>query len=98
MLLDFCDWTRTTSIAQWLAFLLLDPGAPGSIPSISGIFSAEKNVDVAEVNQQCCLEESVQWLENLDQTHIVPASGKLVLQKSSFWSDVAAPVLPYSSY
>ena len=28
-----------------------------------------------------CLEESGQWLENVDQTHLVMASGKLVLQK-----------------
>ena len=28
-----------------------------------------------------CLEERGQWLENVDQTHKVKASGKLVLQK-----------------
>ena len=38
-------------------------------------------VDVAEVNQRQCLEESGQWLENVDRTHLVLASGKLVLQK-----------------
>ena len=38
---------------------------------------------VANVNQRrCCVEESEQWLENADQTHLVLASGKLVLQKS----------------
>ena len=42
---------------------------PGSIPSGTG------------VNQQYCLEESGQWLENLDSTHLVLDSGKLVLQK-----------------
>ena len=26
----------------------------------------KKNVHVAEVNQWCCLEESEQWLENVD--------------------------------
>ena len=29
-----------------------------------------------------CLEESGQWLENVDPTHLVQASGKLALQKS----------------
>ena len=45
------------------------------------IISEEKIVHVAEVNQQRCSEESRQWLENVDQTHLVLASGKLVLQK-----------------
>ena len=36
---------------------------------------------VAEVNQKLCLRESGQWLENVDQSHLVLASGKLVLQK-----------------
>ena len=38
-------------------------------------------VDVAEVNQQRCLEESGQRLENIDRTRLALASGKLVLQK-----------------
>ena len=37
-------------------------------------------IDVAEVNQQRWLEESGQWLENVD---LVLASGKPVLQKKS---------------
>ena len=37
--------------------------------------SEEKIVDVAEVNQRRWLEESGQWLENVDQTHLVLASG-----------------------
>ena len=56
--------------------LLLDPAAPGSIHSIP-----EKNVNVTEVNQRGCLEESGHWLENVDQTRLVLASGTLVLQK-----------------
>ena len=40
-----------------------------------------KIINLAEVNQQCWLEESGQWLENVDQTHLVLASGKPVLQK-----------------
>ena len=30
------------------------------------------------------LEESGQWLENVDQTHLVLASGKLVTQKDTY--------------
>ena len=38
--------------------------------------------DVAEIYQWRWLEESGQKLENVDPTHLVLASGKLVLQKS----------------
>ena len=38
-------------------------------------------MDVAEVNQWLWLEESGQLFENVDQTHLVLASGKQVLQK-----------------
>ena len=38
-------------------------------------------INVAEVNQRRWLEESGQWLENVDQTHLVLDSGKPVLQK-----------------
>ena len=37
--------------------------------------------DVAEVNQQHWLEESGRWFANVDQTYLVLASGKPVLQK-----------------
>ena len=37
-------------MAQWSAFLLLDPATPGSIPSVPEIISEEKIIDVAEVN------------------------------------------------
>ena len=36
---------------------------------------------MVEVNQRYCLEKSGQWLENVDGTHLVHTSGKLVLQK-----------------
>ena len=49
-----------------------------SVPEIS---SEENIVNVADVNQRRCLRESGQWLENVEQTHLVLASGKLVLQK-----------------
>ena len=38
-------------------------------------------INVAEVIQRCWLEESGQWLDNVDRTHLVLASGKPVLQK-----------------
>ena len=56
------------------AYLHLDPAAPGSISSIPKKFPEEKIVNVAEVNQRPCLEESGQWLENVNQTHLVLAS------------------------
>ena len=55
--------------------MLLDPAASGSIPSVLKSFSDDKIVDVADVNQQLCLEEIGLWLENVDQTHLVLASG-----------------------
>ena len=44
-------------------------------PEFPKIFPLKKIVNVAEVNQQHCLEESGQWLENVDQTQLVMASG-----------------------
>ena len=41
-----------------------------------------KIIDVAEVYQRCRLEESGQWLKNVNQTCLVLASGKPVLQKN----------------
>ena len=37
-------------------------------------------IHFVEVIQQHWLEKSGQWLENVDQTHLVPASGKPVQQ------------------
>ena len=39
-------------------------------------------IEVGEVNQWHWLEESGQWFENVDPTHLVLASGKPVLQKN----------------
>ena len=39
-------------VAQRLAYLLPDLAAPGLIPSVLEFFSEEKNIDVAQVNQQ----------------------------------------------
>ena len=55
-------------------------------PGVDGLYehkiSEEKIVDVAEANQQRCSEESGLLPENVDQTHLVLASGKLVLKKT----------------
>ena len=51
------------------------------IPGVSRNFFRGKFFDVAEVNQRFVLQESGQWLENVDRTHLVLASGKPVLQK-----------------
>ena len=42
-----------------------------------------KIINGAEIYQQHWLEESELWLEIFDQTHLVLASGKPVLQKSN---------------
>ena len=55
--------------------------SPGFDYQCSKKNSEEKIVDVAEANQWCCLEQSGQWFKNVVWTHIVLASGKLVLQK-----------------
>ena len=69
-------------IAQLLAYLLLGPATSGLIRSAPEFFSEEKIINVAQVNQQRSSEESGQWLENVDRTHLVLASGKPVLQKN----------------
>ena len=35
-----------------------------------------------KLNQRRCSEDSGPWLENVDQTNLVQASGKMVLQKN----------------
>ena len=49
-----------------------------SRPSSPG-FDAQRS-QKSEVNQLSCLEEKGQWSENVYRTHLVLASGKLVLQ------------------
>ena len=61
--------------------MLPDPAALGSILSSPPKYSEEKIVNVAEVNERRWLEESGRWLENVDRTHVVLASGNPVLQK-----------------
>ena len=55
------------------------PNCPGFESRHSQFFFI---VDVAQANQRHCLEESELRHENVDQTHLVVASGKLVPQKS----------------
>ena len=59
------------------SILASHPAAPGLIPQKN----QRKIFNVAEVNQQRWLEERGQWLENVDLTHLVLASGKPVLPK-----------------
>ena len=57
------------TVAAWhkdlLAYLLLDLAAPDLIPSIPEFFTGETIVNVVEVNQQHCIDESGQLLENV---------------------------------
>ena len=51
------------------------------MPSISDTFLLVKSVDVAEVHKQLWSEIRQRRLNNnVDQTHLVTASGKVVLQ------------------
>ena len=69
------------SIAQCLAYLLLDPAAP--VPyQHSKILFREKIVNMAQFDQWRSVEESGQWLEIVDKTRLVLASGKPVPQKT----------------
>ena len=47
--------------------------------------SEDEIARVAEVNQHCFLEESEQWLENVDGIQLVLTSGKLVLLDKYWW-------------
>ena len=62
---------RRGSTAQWLAYLLLIPAAPGLIPSGPKKNFRGKIVDDAEVNQWRWLEERGQWHEKVCQNHQV---------------------------
>ena len=64
-----------------VSMLTSGPNCPGFDHQLSPKISEEKLGNVAEVNQPHCIEESEQWLENVDQTHLELACGKLVPQK-----------------
>ena len=54
----------------WLKLSVLIILNSGMNPSIPKKISEENIVDVAEVNQLCCLEKSGQWLEIVDRTYL----------------------------
>ena len=58
----------------------MGPAAPGLIPSGPKFLIGKIN-DAAKFNQRHSLEESEHCLENVDQTHLLLAIGKLVLLK-----------------
>ena len=60
-----------------VSILASGPAAPGLIPSIPEIFLEEK----LSMLLRRWFEESGQWLENDDRTHLVLASGKPVQKK-----------------
>ena len=64
-----------------VSILALGPSCPRFDSQYSQKMFQGKIVDVAELNQRRGLEESGQWLEYVDRTHLVLASGKQVLQK-----------------
>ena len=49
-----------------VSILASHPAAPCLTPSFPKKISEEKIVLVSEVNQQGCLQDSGQWLENVD--------------------------------
>ena len=60
-----------------IAFLLLT-----QLPWVRFLAFSKIYFHVAEICRQRWLEESGQMIENVDQTHLSLASGKLVLQKN----------------
>ena len=59
------------------------PSSPGFDSQFSWNIFRDKIIKFAEVNQRRWLEESGQWLENVDWTYLVLASGKPVQQKKN---------------
>ena len=70
-----------------VAHLLPDLAAPSLIPSRPKKISGEKLL-LRVIN-----EEGEQWLENVDQTHLVMAIGKLVQKRHSYQSKVRSQIL-----
>ena len=70
------------SIAQWLASLLPDPTAPGSIPGVTPPPQKKKKKNSAEEIVMLLWSLNGLALRNVDRTHLVLASGKPELQKS----------------
>ena len=49
-------------------------------------FVSQKKFQTKKLLRLLGVKESGQWLKNVDRTHLVLASGKLVLQKERVWS------------
>ena len=60
------------------------PAALGLNHSISKMFFGGKIIDVAEVNWWPWFKDCGEWLENVDWTHLVLASGNSVPQKTNW--------------
>ena len=62
--------------AQWLAYLLLDPAALGSIPNVLKKISEETFSMLRRLINLVLVRKSGQWLKIVDRTHLLLASGK----------------------
>ena len=70
-------------IAQWLMAKLPDPAGPSLIPGIPKCFSEKKLLMLMRFISGASAKSSAQQrLNNIVQTYLVLASGKLVLQKN----------------
>ena len=79
--LMFCQQSMGDG-GQHSTMVIVLASGPGFDSQCSQIFFMCQIVDVAvEVNQRRCLEECGQWLENVNPTHLVLASGKLDYKK-----------------
>ena len=63
-----------------VSILLVDPAVRVRFPALPKYFQRKKIVDVADLPTPLL---SGQWPKNVDQHHLVLASGKLVLTKNS---------------
>ena len=77
-----------------VAYLLLTHQPWARFPAFPKV-SKGKIINVAEVNQQPLLEESSQWLEKVDRTHLVLANGQASSTKI-LWLSKAAQFSPFN--
>ena len=76
-----CMYKAWGAAKQRGSILASHPRAPSLIPSIPPKKFRGKTINVADIIQWCWLEDSRQWLENVDWTNVVRASGKPSGQK-----------------
>ena len=69
-----CHLTQIKSLER--RGLASHPAAPSLIPSVPGISTEKKVIDVTAVNQHHWLDESGLWLENVGRANLVLACGK----------------------